>query len=143
MAAGQLVDDVVLVGFDLSEESRAAVRWAAREAAARDSELLIVHSIEDAIPLQQREHERVRELTANGLADVVRECEGADPRLKVRSQLIDGPPEMALPDVVADVAPAVIVLGASGLGAVGRVLLGSVSHALLYHAPCPVALIRP
>jgi hypothetical protein len=34
-------------------------------------------------------------------------------------------------------------VGSHGAGLVERLLLGSTGHALLYHAPCPVALIRP
>ena len=37
----------------------------------------------------------------------------------------------------------VIVVGARGLGALERVALGSVSEAVLRHAPCPVLVVRP
>jgi nucleotide-binding universal stress UspA family protein len=37
---------------------------------------------------------------------------------------------------------ALLVVGSHGHGAVRRALLGSVSHAMLHHAPCPLAVVR-
>ena len=66
-------------------------------------------------------------------------------------------PESQLPDVYTEalnssVVPTLVnasenkqmvVIGSRGTGALGRLLLGSVSTALVHHASCPVAVIRP
>ncbi len=36
-----------------------------------------------------------------------------------------------------------LVVGSHGRGAIRRAILGSVSHAMVHHAPCPVAVVRP
>lgn len=50
------------------------------------------------------------------------------------------------PDVIVDVADRdnieLIVIGARGLSGLQEALLGSVSHAVVSHAPCPVLLVR-
>ena len=61
------------------------------------------------------------------------------------------PPEINIEMVYSSVVPALIdaskeasmiVAGSQGVGALGRLLLGSVTTALLHHAHCPVAVIH-
>ena len=55
--------------------------------------------------------------------------------------------EGAAGDAIVDAAGAegadVIVVGRRGLGAVGRIVLGSVSDYVVRHAHCPVLIVRP
>jgi nucleotide-binding universal stress UspA family protein len=62
--------------------------------------------------------------------------------LKAVSAVAKGDPKTVILDHAAAMHADLIVLGASGLGAVERFLLGSVSRAVLRFAPCSVALIR-
>ena len=76
-----------------------------------------------------------------------RVAEGAAKRLlshglKAQSTVAKGDPKTVILDHTAAMHAELIVLGASGLSAVERFLLGSVSRAVLRFAPCSVALVR-
>ena len=53
-----------------------------------------------------------------------------------------GEPGPTICEVAARVGADVVVLGSHGHGWLQRVLLGSVSHHVLQHAPCPVLVMR-
>ena len=54
-----------------------------------------------------------------------------------------GEPGTAICQIAVEESAAVVVLGSHGHGWLQRVLLGSVSHHVLQHAPCPVLVMRP
>jgi nucleotide-binding universal stress UspA family protein len=58
------------------------------------------------------------------------------------TRVLDGEPGPELCRLAEDEAVGVIVVGSHGAGFLRRVLLGSVSHYLLQHAPCPVLVVR-
>lgn len=53
-----------------------------------------------------------------------------------------GDPGATICAVAASESFDVIVVGSHGSGVIRRVLLGSVSHHVLHHAPCPVLVVR-
>jgi nucleotide-binding universal stress UspA family protein len=63
------------------------------------------------------------------------------PGLKVDLQVLRGHAGDALVRASADAQ--LVVVGARGRGGLAGLLLGSVSQALLQHADCPVAIVRP
>ncbi len=133
---------VIVVGYDGSEPSRAAVAIAAKRAGA--GRLFIVHAYElppdflgwpnyDRLLSERKGHGRavLDELMTGNEALGAIECE---------TELIGGSPANAIADVARVRDADEIVVGARGLGRV-RVLLGSVSHELLHIADRPVVVI--
>jgi nucleotide-binding universal stress UspA family protein len=62
------------------------------------------------------------------------------PEVPVRRRLVRGSAAGAL--VEESKAAQLVVVGARGRGSAAGLLLGSVSHAVLHHAHCPVAVVR-
>jgi nucleotide-binding universal stress UspA family protein len=72
------------------------------------------------------------------LEEAVAELAGTVP---VSSELLDGDPGQALVERAANLD--LLIAGSKGHGALGRVVLGSVSHHLMCNAPAPVLVVPP
>ncbi|MDA3628941.1 universal stress protein [Saccharopolyspora oryzae] len=137
----------VVVGFDLSESSRRAVRWAARESAGRGRSLLLVHVLtwpfeEHAairVPGEGNVVEPLQQALRRELAGLVEECHEVDPRMEVRSELPFGDPVQVLAAMAVDAE--LLVLGGPQLEA--AVGLGATSAELLAtRGGSPVVVVR-
>jgi nucleotide-binding universal stress UspA family protein len=135
---------VIVVGYDGSEASRAAVTMAARRA-GRNGIVVVVHAYQ--LPpdfLGSPNFERLlsdRKDHGRALLDAM-PLTGNDELLETEyeTELIGGPPAEAIANVARVQDADEIVVGARGLGRV-RALLGSVSHELLHIADRPVLVI--
>lgn len=142
----------IVVGFDGSESSRAAVRWAAGEAADRGVPLTVVHVIDTppwnllavggpvaAVPDEPslRQRQGAQRVIDEALAVIDR---GGGQRPQTHSQVFFAAPVPTLVQVSADAL--MLVVGRRGTGLLRRLLLGSVSAGVLHHAHCPVAVIH-
>ncbi|WBB52329.1 universal stress protein [Verrucosispora sp. WMMD573] len=140
-------DGPVVVGVDGSELSREAVRFAFEEAAWRGSELVAVHAWlyptpagpGDILPLVY-DLDAFRDEEERVLAEAVAGWSERYPEVPVRRRLVRGSPGRAL--VEESRTAQLVVVGARGRGALGGLLLGSVSHAVLHHAHSPLAVVR-
>jgi len=65
-----------------------------------------------------------------------------DKTMKVSSEIIQGPPRQVIVEEAERWGADLIVMGSRGLGAWNRLLLGSVSSAVLHHAKCSVEIVR-
>ena len=135
----------VVVGVDGSPTSEAAVGFAYEAAATRGVPLVAVHTWWDLMvdptfaPLLDWDALEAdeREVLAERLAGWGEKY----PDVHVQRLVMHDRPARAL---LAQAAGAqLVVVGTRGRGGVAGLLLGSVSHALLHHAPCPVAVVRP
>lgn len=134
--AGGYIPGPVVVGADGSAASRAAVAFALQEATLRQASLLVVVALADAAETLGGAH-RLKEEFGQSIDQWQHEYAAVD----IERSVADGSPRAALLD--ATHAAQLVVVGARGRGGVPGMSLGSVSHALLRHAHCPVAVVHP
>jgi nucleotide-binding universal stress UspA family protein len=139
----------IVVGVDGSAASYAAVNWAACEAAMRNLPLMLVYMFKPFVPT----YPQLPMLTGvaefqlqdghEALEQAVKIAENAiapDEKIGLASEVKCSPPIPTLVEMSEEAD--MVVVGSNGRGAVGRVLLGSVSSGVARSAKCPVAIIR-
>jgi len=62
--------------------------------------------------------------------------------LEISHELKEGSPKSALLEAIREWAADLVVVGSHGRTRLERLFLGSVSHALVTHAPCSVEVVR-
>ncbi|WP_067461249.1 universal stress protein [Actinomadura macra] len=135
--------DQIVVGVDGSPASRFALAMAFAEADARGCAVKAVIawdriSVTDLPPLVDEAGMRAAaERRLNNLMIPMRE---AHPGVEVTAGIVAGAPREVLMDAARTAR--LLVVGSRGLGGLRSLLLGSVSHALVHHAPCPVAVVH-
>jgi len=141
--------ETIVVGVDGSEGARAALAFAAREAALRGATLRVVTAWELPYsafsgglmpPLNLAEVARENaEKVARAAAE---EAEALEPEISVEHLAVQGQPAEVLVGESRDAAVAVV--GMRGHGGFASLLLGSVSQQVVHHAACPVVVVpRP
>ena len=138
----------IVVGVDGSPTSRAALRWAVRQAKFTGGIVDAVVAWEIPMVLQSYgwapiyvEEAGDFEADARKLLDtVIGEEVGSADSERVRSLVVNGHPAEALIDA-ADGAD-LLVVGSRGHGSFAEALIGSVSQHCVHHAPCPVLIVR-
>ncbi len=142
----------VLLAIDGSKESHLATR-AAAEVAGAGSELHVLFVLETAQLLPQMPYPGFEAWETSG---TVEEAEQNARRLLSRiserveagggtvkePHLAVGKPDKEIIGLAEELDAGLVVLGSRGLGAVGRVLLGSVSDSVVRHALSSVLVVR-
>ncbi len=90
--------------------------------------------------LEQSAQKQAEEF-AEQSASLVRE-KFPDSKIDLTMQVSMGTPEQILLETAKDWKADLIVVGSHGRGFWGRMLLGSVTDALVHHAPCSVLVVR-
>lgn len=134
----------IVVGIDGSQSSRAALRWAADQAARTGGSLEIMtawawpNSYGWVVPIPEGYDPKAdaERLLASAAAEVRQD----HPGLETRTSVLQGHPAPALVD--ASRGAALLVVGSRGLGEFTGMLLGSVSEHCAAHAHCPVLVFR-
>ena len=137
----------VLVGVDGSPHSAAAVAFAFEEASMAGAGVTALLAFRfpvsgeagDMVPLVYSAEDLADE-EAVVLAESVAGCRERYPDVPLRTLVVRDRPARAL--VHASERARLVVVGCRGLGGFTGLLLGSVTHAVLHHASCPVAVVR-
>ncbi|SHH47315.1 universal stress protein [Streptomyces sp. 3214.6] len=132
----------ITAGVDGTDESLAALAWAAREAVRRDLALRVVHAwrfqSNAAAEVADRDAQErwVRDAAEQAVATVLER----HPGLTVTTDVLEGGPVGTL--VAAAAQAQSLVLGSRGHGPLVGFLLGSVGQQVIAEAACPVVLVR-
>jgi nucleotide-binding universal stress UspA family protein len=140
----------IVVGVDGSTASTAAVRWAARSAAMRNTGLTIVHASPPVVPgsslivwtgptsseVLRAQEEQARRL----IDDAAKTADDIARGLHIQTKVIADAPVPALLELSNDAQ--IVVVGRRGRSSLSGVLLGSVSTAMIHRAGCPVAVVH-
>ncbi|WP_446663425.1 universal stress protein [Flexivirga sp. B27] len=135
---------MILVGYDGSEQSTAAVRWAARAAAQRQQPLRVLSAVpmpviygSEFLPASQvQEFAREAEAVAAEGAKLAAQ-EGAT---AVETVGVATNPANALIEQSAEAS--LVVVGNRGHHQIVETMLGSVGYAVAAHAECPAVIVR-
>lgn len=141
-----------LVPVDYSERSRAALRYAIELARPIGAQLDVLH----VIPPVSRTRLRTDALFGRPLTRVPEEeLEAARAKLRafvaevphegceLRTIVETGDPAATVVQLASEQPYALVVIATHGRRGLSEVLLGSVAHALLGTAPCPVLTLTP
>jgi nucleotide-binding universal stress UspA family protein len=136
----------IVVGIDTSPASKRALAWAVEDARRRAATLEVVHAFDDVGPLRYAGSAMVplpsltelESAAADGLEEILEVVDTADVPL-VRTVRAGGAAQVLCR---AAEGADLLVVGSRGLGGFRGLLLGSVSHQVAGHAPCPVVIVR-
>ena len=140
--------DAVVVGIDGSPDSLGALAFAFDVASREGLRLLAVHTW-DVPPIgaitgvpSPEPPELVREVANSEARAALEELAGFSdryPDVAVERKIVRGSPVKAL--VTESAGAAMVVVGSRGRGGFLGLVLGSVSHGVLHHAACNVAVV--
>ena len=140
----------IVVGVDGSAAALGAVRWAARDAALRNSPLTLVHVVDAPLPEWFEEAtlvgsgQRQKRLARDFIEPAIKVAEQSTREcgpVEIESSVLHSATVPTLVGISSEVEM-VVVGHRRHRGVLARGFLGSVSSALVYHAHCPVAVIH-
>ncbi len=140
--------DLLIVGYDGSASSATALEWAADEATRRAASLRIVSSY--ALPAKrsfgvytkdetEEELQRQSDDCRTRVTAVMAVVQHRHAGLGLDERIVEQPAAEAL--VEESGGADLVIVGAGRAGIVERLLLGSVTAAVLHHSRCPVVVV--
>ncbi len=138
--------DNILLAVDGSGHSMRAAQYAGELARALGSTTVRVVVAFEPIPdylgepnRQQAIDDRLERANA-----ILRRAQDSVGKIagEIHTELIEGSPAEAIIGVARTRGSAVIIMGSRGLSNMAELVLGSTSHKVVSHAPCPVLIVR-
>lgn len=134
----------ILVTTDFSDAAELGLREAERLAADQGAALSLLHVLEDATPANIDAASRERILEEHRLkagASLEEMVAGRTVVEGIKTMVAVGEDVKEILLVAADEQADLIVMASHGRTALGRVLLGSTTEAVLHRATCPVLVV--
>jgi nucleotide-binding universal stress UspA family protein len=143
----------VLCAVDFSGDSRAAVKWASRNATCLGTYLLVLHVVHDPLDspgyYNQAEGEHLRpmeDVAKSMMREFVMDELGVGPDKdktgNVQTKLVVGVPVSRILEVAEKVDAQTIVMGSQGRTGLKYLLLGSKAEQIVRLAPIPVTIVK-
>jgi nucleotide-binding universal stress UspA family protein len=142
----------ILIGTDGSGYSQKAIEVCCRIFAGKqDLEIKIVSNYEAVIPLDafattaqfaDKRNQAANEQAERLVAEAVEIIKKQLPDAKITTAVAMDFPERFIVEAAKDWKSDLIVVGSHGRGFWGRLTLGSVSNAVIHHAPCSVLIVH-
>jgi nucleotide-binding universal stress UspA family protein len=132
----------ILVAVDGSEFSDAIIQAVIAQYPTQGSEIRVLHVLEPTescgypVLTPESQTKQGQEL----VDQIAKKLRAAG--FRVNAEVLIGEARAAIIDSAEEWRADVIVLGSHGRTAIGRFLLGSVSSAVMHHAPCSVQVVR-
>lgn len=144
----------ILLAVDGSVYSDAAVEEIVKRAWPPESEVKVITAFEMQVltgiepwAVSPDYFEQMEKSLRGAAEDVIKRAMSKlntidDKTLKISTEIIEGSPRQVIVDEAEKWHADLIVMGSRGLGAWNRLLLGSVSSAVVHHAKCSVEIVR-
>jgi len=137
----------IVVGYDGSDDARAALNWALDEASRMSAPVRLVYAFEwFAGPVwispgpTSWPDTQARNVVRGMLTTAVDGARESHPTVSVTASMVDGPSALRLQDASDEAS--LVVVGSRGLGGFTELLVGSTAVGASAGAHCPVVVVR-
>lgn len=135
----------IVIAIDGSDCAKAALREAELMDCPVGTELKVVTALDYSEPLPVLESIQVQEceIARQLIETAIKTLQEAHPCAEVSGEVLDGYPADAINNISRDWLADLIIVGSHSRKGFSRLWLGSVSRAILMHAPCAVRIVKP
>lgn len=145
----------ILIATDGAKQSAAAIEMLKRFRLEPSDEIKIVTVVDMAVPMavdiyggympntaeiEQSARENAEQILEDAANAIKKHYEGT--QLNLSTEVLFGSPESRIVEAAREFKADLVVVGSHGYSTWERLLLGSVSDAVVHHVPCSVLVVR-